>query len=644
MEKRQAALAAVTEKLKGVNGLYEISQKTAAGQLSSNVRITNELQAAIGKPFQDALFTLIKGWNDLLKVWTVAIAPGGQLADVMMMIGVVANILAKSLIGLAQALSAVFGVSLKPDTKAVAASTGESATNLDDAAKAAADLRNNIEGSGKAAKGALASFDQLNVLSLDKGTGADTSAITMPVIDTSGTLASLDGVNEKMQEFQAALLKLFGPILEAFENLKKALAPLGKTIWEGLQWAWEHILVPFGTWVINDALPAFLNMLAAAATFLNDALIAFQPVGQWLWDNFLQPLSAWVGTQIIIGLQNLTDLFKMFSAIIKGDFAGAWEIAKGIMERIWKNIQDTWGGLGDWFMRIVITPLSGFFGGLWNDISAKATAGWNDLTSKAWGTTSAWFKEHVTDPLNATFGKSWESIKASSDAAFKDMKLVWGPTSEWFKKNVTDPLAPLFAPVWNGIVSYATWAFGNLTGIVNGIAAYIGWAFGNLTGIVNGVWDGIVSYATWAFGNLTGIVKGIVNAVIFMINGAMNNLTTGINAIISTLNNVGGSIPGWVVIPPVVATQIPYLATGAVIPPNSQFMAVLGDQKSGRNIEAPEDLIRQIVREEVAGASGQNITIGFDDSAIGRLVRELQPHFDREAARKGTSLLSGWSG
>lgn len=52
------------------------------------------------------------------------------------------------------------------------------------------------------------------------------------------------------------------------------------------------------------------------------------------------------------------------------------------------------------------------------------------------------------------------------------------------------------------------------------------------------------------------------------------------------------------------APMVPYLAQGAVIPPNKEFMAVLGDQKNGNNIEAPESLIRRIVREE----SGNNGT------------------------------------
>jgi len=44
----------------------------------------------------------------------------------------------------------------------------------------------------------------------------------------------------------------------------------------------------------------------------------------------------------------------------------------------------------------------------------------------------------------------------------------------------------------------------------------------------------------------------------------------------------------------------PYLASGAVIPPNKEFMAVLGDQKHGMNVEAPAELIKQMVKEGIA--------------------------------------------
>lgn len=46
-------------------------------------------------------------------------------------------------------------------------------------------------------------------------------------------------------------------------------------------------------------------------------------------------------------------------------------------------------------------------------------------------------------------------------------------------------------------------------------------------------------------------------------------------------------------------SYVPYLAEGAVIPPNAPFTAVLGDQRNGYNLEGPEDMFRGIVREEL---------------------------------------------
>ena len=48
--------------------------------------------------------------------------------------------------------------------------------------------------------------------------------------------------------------------------------------------------------------------------------------------------------------------------------------------------------------------------------------------------------------------------------------------------------------------------------------------------------------------------------------------------------------------------KIPYLATGAVIPPNAPFLAVLGDQKRGTNVEAPLSAIEDTVNKAVQNA------------------------------------------
>ena len=55
-----------------------------------------------------------------------------------------------------------------------------------------------------------------------------------------------------------------------------------------------------------------------------------------------------------------------------------------------------------------------------------------------------------------------------------------------------------------------------------------------------------------------------------------------------------------------ISPEVPYLASGAVIPPNAPFMAVLGDQRNGTNIEAPLSTIQEAVRNELGGVTAGN--------------------------------------
>ena len=82
-----------------------------------------------------------------------------------------------------------------------------------------------------------------------------------------------------------------------------------------------------------------------------------------------------------------------------------------------------------------------------------------------------------------------------------------------------------------------------------------------------------------------------------VINGLLQGIMSGINNILGKINSISSTV-GIPAIPTISAPQIPKLATGAVIPPRQEFMAILGDQKQGNNIETPENLLRQIVREE----------------------------------------------
>ena len=92
--------------------------------------------------------------------------------------------------------------------------------------------------------------------------------------------------------------------------------------------------------------------------------------------------------------------------------------------------------------------------------------------------------------------------------------------------------------------------------------------------------------------------------------------------------------------PTIAGNSIPALAQGAVIPPNREFMAVLGDQRHGTNLEAPADLIRQIVREEAGGTMEMLSVLQSILSAIreGQVITVDGTTFGRTAIRTINSV------
>ena len=110
--------------------------------------------------------------------------------------------------------------------------------------------------------------------------------------------------------------------------------------------------------------------------------------------------------------------------------------------------------------------------------------------------------------------------------------------------------------------------------------------------MITGFVDGIKQKAS-------GIADAIKGAIPQKINVPV--MTTSVSTALNVVKNSNRRMSP-APMPTIAGRSIPALAAGAVIPPNREFLAVLGDQRSGTNIEAPADLIRQIVREEVGGS------------------------------------------
>lgn len=125
------------------------------------------------------------------------------------------------------------------------------------------------------------------------------------------------------------------------------------------------------------------------------------------------------------------------------------------------------------------------------------------------------------------------------------------------------------------------------------------------------MWSRISRTVANSIAGMTRRIQNEMNSMISTINYGISNINYSISGIEAAMNfgpwevptATGSRIIGFHASFPRVP-NVPYLASGAVIPPRSEFLAVLGDQKSGNNIEAPESLLRKIVREESGAVTG----------------------------------------
>ena len=195
---------------------------------------------------------------------------------------------------------------------------------------------------------------------------------------------------------------------------------------------------------------------------------------------------------------------------------------------------------------------------------------------------------------------------------------------DWIDKKTNGKLKPLIT----GIKAIVTAVFGNIKQTVGNVIDDIKTIFSGLIKFISGVFSGDFDKA-WE--GIKDIFKGIWNTIIDLLNGAINIIIKGLNWLIKQMNKISFDVPSWVPfvggksigvnIDYISENVLPRLAKGAVIPANDEFLAVLGDQPHGNNIEAPEGLIRKIVREE-SGSSGEvHVTIVLD-SVTGKKLFE----------------------
>ena len=532
----------------------------------------------------------------------------------------------------AQAFANIFG-----QNKASAAS---SASYTSAAADSMDDLTDATTGAVAASKKlSTFGFDQLQILSTNDsassaagGAAVSTGGSVVPGVDGADEAGeSLSWLEKCLKRLKATAKSIDTTNLtNSLDRLRKAAQPLKQGLFSGLEWAYTNVFERLAKWTVQDALPAFLNLLSGGLSLLSSVIEALKPLGGWLWDSFLQPIAGWTGGAVVSVLDGLASALEGISswiskhtgavqaaAVAAAAFCGAWAlggiakfiVSAGSLTAAIKATTDaliasTAAKVKD---RIAAVQLIAEW------VAAKAALVAQKVAMVA-STAAEWLATAATTALGVAVNiltspitlviaaiaaliaivvllvKNWDKVKEVASKVWNGVKSVWSSAASWFKSKVLDPIKNGFKFFGNGIISY---------------------------------------------------YEGIANLAI-----------KAVNKIIGAVNKVNFNIPDWVPviggkkwgfnINPVKEIKLPRLADGAVFKGNDPYMAIVNDQKHGVNVESPlativEAMETALSTSDYSSSSTTDVNVTFGGT-LSALARVLTPHILVESRRVGGQL------
>lgn len=535
---------------------------------------------------------------------------GNNFIPILMKLLPIAIAIAKAIRKLADAIAKLFGFELSDiDTSGVknlASGAEDTAAGLDDATSAAKELKKSVMG-----------FDELNILNGNTASGSGSAGVSggsgfdfeLPEYDFLGDAVSkqIDEVTQKLKNALPWILAI-GAGLAAWKLGPKLGLDLQKTIGLavgifGALTLVQNILDSIVNGVTEENMTGMIFGMTLAVTGLYVALgpvaggitaiasglavlaVAFTDAEKNGW-NFQNQMLAIAGI--------------LAAGVGIGILTGSWiPLLIGMIAALLLSITVSTGH-GEELIRGVKETLQGFI-----DFFAGIFTGDTERTAKG--------IEGIFSGLKGIIGSVIDGIRDWLNGLL-----------DWIDKKTNGKLKPLIT----GIKAIVTAVFGNIKQTVGNVIDDIKTVFSGLIKFISGVFSGDFDKA-WE--GIKDIFKGIWNTIIDLLNGAINIIIKGLNWLIKQMNKISFDVPSWVPfvggksigvnIDYISENVLPRLAKGAVIPANDEFLAVLGDQTHGNNIEAPEGLIRKIVREESGGSGEVHVTIVLD-SVTGKKLFE----------------------
>lgn len=492
--------------------------------------------------------------------------------------------------------------------------SGKSWSSQKSAAQGLNEEQKALEGVGSAAEDAsksMASFDEINQLTDNSASAAGGGAGGAASTEIAPDFSNLDMAEDKLHD----ILGLVGAIaagLLAWKIASLFTNDLSKIWGIALAVAGAFALVYFwlDAWNNGIDLQNFLGMLAGLAALAVGLAIAFGPIaaGIALVVGGLAMLVVGIKDVIENGF-NLVNTLTIIAGLLAAGIGislltGSWIplLIAGFLAALVALVSFT--GHGEELiqgLKNIIDGFGKFFKGVFTGDMKLAVEGIKQI---------------------------WEGMKQTWNAIVNSIKDAWNMFITWLQSK-----SPLLASIFQTYGKYVSDVYKNIKDILKGVIDFI-------VGVFTGDW-------TKAWEGVTEIFKGIWNNIVAIIEAAINFIIDGINLLISALNTIHFEIPDWVPIiggksfgisiPLVSQVELPRLAEGAVIPPNREFMAVLGDQKSGTNIETPLDTMVQAFKQAMneSGGRSQTIILQLNGREFARAVYKAN---NEETQRVGVRL------
>ena len=504
------------------------------------------------------------------------------------------ELLLPALTWVAQALAKVISVL----AQLFAMIAGKSFSSMKQSAKALNEEKKALEGVGKAADkaaGSLAGFDEINTINTTESGAGGANAAISPDFDFGGELdtSNLENLLDLIKMIGAAFLawKLSDSFLGGMKTFLGLLIAIEGAV---------HFVREFlDAWQNGIDWDNILGMLGGATAMVAGLALAFGTVGAgigalvagiamlvlgfkdafdngWNLQNLLTSIAGIILTGLGIGLlvgSWIPVLIAAIAAVLL-----AFTVAYGEGENLLAGIKQMLQGFVDFFVGI-------FTGDI--DRAIKGIVG-------------------IFDGLKKAVVAIWDGLtKSFLDFLDKLDQMTGGVLSPWIEeaKRLFTDLSDIVRTLLGDAIDFIRDAFVGLTEFVSGV----------FSGDMEKALRGVAQIFRSVFNLVLGVFESVVN---FIISG-VNHVIRGFNKFLALGDKVTEFL-GWGSSKKVselgkfAMPRIPALATGTVVPPNREFLAMLGDNKTETEVVSPLSTMKQAMLEalrESGGNGGGNITL-----------------------------------